>query len=276
MDSKTYLQWVMEHKGKEYALQQIAADKVAIESAYVEGYVTIYHLESDIVELQLSRKRDGENVFFLHFELVDEEHAKNLFEEMLDTLHKQKEKNIVKALLCCTSGMTTSFFAEKLNEASATLSAGIHFDAVPYAMLDETGEDYDIILAAPQIAYELKRIAASFAKKLVIAIPAKVFASYDAGTMVSIIVRKRKEMLASREEKAVAKVMRDIENNACVFVINMTHDMDETRYAYRLYNKGEIVETRQIIKQMNSTRDIMDILDTGFSLLRKEWRIDAV
>lgn len=46
MDGKRYLQWIMEHKGKEYALQQIAADKVAIESAYAEGYVTIYRLES--------------------------------------------------------------------------------------------------------------------------------------------------------------------------------------------------------------------------------------
>lgn len=273
---KDYMNWIMEQEDPAYTLAMSDENHIHIDHELAEGFVNIYHLDSDIVELRLNRKGDGEDIFFLHFELTDEDHAHELFREMIQTLLKQKEKRTLHVLLSCTSGLTTSFFAEKLNEAAATLSLDYEFAAVPYTKLYEKGFTQDVLLIAPQLAYKYNKIKEVFSKQLVLQIPGTVFATYNAGDMITMLVREIEKAKLTKEKKAVAKVMREIENNACIFVISMTHDTDETRYAYRLYDKGDIIFTEEVVKQKNSLQDILDILDTEFVSFRKNYDINAI
>lgn len=274
--NKQYIDWIMSLPQKDYAFQKIDDDHVIIDTPCITGEISIYHLEMDVVELRLNRKSDHEAIFFLHFELKDQEHAMALTNEMLSCIKSQSQKTHTRILLSCTSGMTTSFFAGKIQEAAKTLDLDYEVNAVSYNDLYNEGFHHDIILLAPQIGYQLKKAKEVFRDKIVRAIPAQIFASYDAGKMIDYIRQELKTHKATKEEKAVAKVMRDIENNASIFVITMTHDIGATKYCHRLYEKGKVIISEEVIKNNQSLNDIRDILDTQFWALRKNYHIDAV
>ena len=276
MNKNEYISWILEQPQEDYTIHQISKDRLELRNDLVTGFVNVYNLEVEIVELRLERNEDREVIFFLHFELKDEDHACSLFKEMTDMIRQLKNKQTVKVLLSCTSGLTTSFFAEKLKEAAATLSLDMTFEAVPFSNLYETAYEYDVILLAPQISYELKKISEIYKNKIVMTIPAQVFAAYDAGTMCTKIVKELEDRKISGEIRAAYRVLRDITVNACIFVINMTHEVGRARLVYCLYDKGVPVYREQVIKQKFGLQDINDILDTEFTEMRKNYNIDAV
>ena len=76
----------------------------------------------------------------------------------MTALVSYNEEQTVKVLLCCTSALTTSYFAEQLNNAAKILSLNYIFEAVSYDRVYEKGLYYDIILLAPQIGFQQKKI----------------------------------------------------------------------------------------------------------------------
>lgn len=276
MNANQYMEWIMAQEQSGFSMRRENEDHIVIESEYASGEIQIYHLETDIVEMRLASSQIHENFFFLHFELKDEKHAKGLFEEMRASLLKYKDHQKVKVLLSCTSGLTTSFFAEKLNEAAATLSLDYEFNAVEYSRLYEIGFEYKVILLAPQIGYQYKKAQEILADQIVIKVPASVFASYDAGSMITLIQEEMQKKKTTKEEMAIAKVMRDIDLNAGMFVINVTNENRFTRYCHRLYEAGNVILSDEVIKERNSIEDIIDILDTQLRSLRKNFSVDAV
>lgn len=276
MNSQTYIGWILQQESDTYQVIQVDDDHLLLDSDLVEGEVNIYHLEVDVVELRLKEKKENENFFFLHFELKDEKHAQKLFFEMIDSLTKYNAKKTIKILLSCTSGLTTNFFAQKLNEAASALSLDYEFSAIAFPQIHKVGYDYDMILLAPQIAYEMKKVQEIFPKKGIFQIPPQIFGSYDTGALLEEIKKVLESYKQSKEEKAIAKVMRHIENNACIFVINVTHDIHETRYIERLYEAGNPLFTEEVIKPTASIEDVKDILDTQLRGIQKNFHVDAV
>lgn len=276
MNSIGYTEWILQEPHEGFDVRKTDDDHVILENDAVKGEISIYHLEADVAELSLTRKSDNENIFFLHFELKEEEHAKKLYREMAATLRRQSCRKIVRVLLSCTSGLTTNFFASKLQEAARTLSLNYEFSAVSFNQLYSTGFSYDVILLAPQIGFELKKVQAVFRDQLVLAIPAQIFASYNAGDLIDLVRTERHKKKTTAEEKAVYKVMRDIENNTVIFVVTVTHDVNSTRICHRLYEKGNIVISQEVIKETNSLEDLCDILDTQMYALNRTYHIDAV
>ncbi len=64
--------------------------------------------------------------------------------------------NTLKILLCCTSGLTTSYFAYLMPGRTTLLNQTHHcvdVDAINYLELDAIQNQYDCILLAPQIDY---------------------------------------------------------------------------------------------------------------------------
>lgn len=276
MNTKEYIEWIASRPHGNFSVRIADEDHLEIESANCEGEVTVYHLETDIIEMRLSKKSDHENFFFLHFELKDDDHARQLCDEMFDSLKKQESRQTLRILLSCTSGMTTSFFAEKLNEAAQTLSLDYEFDAVEYARLYEKGFDYNVILLAPQIAYQLRKAKEVFVNQTVASIPAGIFAKYDAGSLITFIQDTLAEKKKTEDEVKIAEVMRDVDLNALMFVVSITRESDSVRCIERLYEAGKVVLSEELIKEHNTYDDILDILDTGLRSLRKNWSVDAV
>lgn len=275
MNSSEYIGWILEQPKENYTVERDNEDHLILESEKAAGEVTVYHLDMDVIELRLYSKSDHENFFFLHFELKDDEHARGLYREMTDSLVSYGNRKTLKILLSCTSGMTTSFFAQKLNEASGTLSLDYEFNAVPLIELYHAGFDYDVILLAPQIAWQHKKAEEIFEDRMVLNIPAAIFGTYDAGKMIDEIRRRIHLKKEKEKETKTAAIMRDIDSNAVIFVINMTNELNETRYIQRLYEAGKPLFTEEIIKKKSSLYDIRDILDTQLRGIRKNFRVDC-
>lgn len=159
-------------------------DAIKIETAQAAGEVNFHDLDVFIIEMIVTNVADGENKFYLHFEFKDLSAAKENFVAMLHALNETNRQRALKILFSCTGGLTTGYFAEKLTEASTILARKFEFNAVPAAKIYEVGGGYDIILIAPQIGYELKKISAALPETLVLKIPPEIFAAYDANALI--------------------------------------------------------------------------------------------
>ena len=154
---KEYREWCLSHRSSEYKISfyKDKYEHISVSTDYAEGTVAFYPLENfNIVEMSVVNKITTDAVFYLHFELKDMNHAKGLFEEMVSVVLKQKTSTVTKVLLCCSSGITTHYFLEKLKSASNLLNLDFEFSAVSYNNLYVKGYDNDVILLAPQIGFD--------------------------------------------------------------------------------------------------------------------------
>lgn len=159
-----------------------------IESTIATGCANFYDIhDSTIIELRLEDKQSGESVFFLHFELEDIDRAKHLFEEMSEVYAKLTAQEVHHVLLCCTCGITTTFFANKLNETSQSLGLDYDFRAMPLEDAKKCGSGFVAVLLAPQVGHLRKSVAEALPNTLVIELPATIFGSYDASAALNLV-----------------------------------------------------------------------------------------
>ena len=258
-----FKQKILATKFSEGAISEVGGN-IEIKTSYAVGKIIFYELEVTIVEMSVTNLADDENKFYLHFELRELAYAEELFAEMLETLTNLKNQQKTKILLSCTGGLTTGFFADKLNEAAALLSLDYEFNAVPFHKLYNVAFDYSIILLAPQIAYQLKTAQDILHDKLVLKIPPKVFASYDSGEMLNFLRAESDNWNKTVEERAIMKVRAGlIKNDAKILSIAVLPSHNQTRIAYRIYKNGAPLFEETVIKgKLNVLRDLQDILDT--------------
>lgn len=259
---KIYKNWILNHKidGVKIFSQN---ENILIETNFARGEINFYELEVQIVEMSVNTLEDDENKFYLHFELKDLSHAKELFKEMLEVLESLEKQPKIKILLCCTSGLTTNFFKDKLNEASKILSLNFEFNAVSFSKLYATAYDYSIILLAPQIYFQFDSVKKNLSEKLVLKVPAKIFASYDTGKLFEFVRTEIDKRQHTTEERAIAKAVGEIKNNSAILSVAVMPFAHQTRIAYRIYERGEILKSETVIKgKLNVIRDVEDILDT--------------
>ena len=119
---KDYRNWILSHSVEGGKIHQ-NGENILIETKLARGEINFYELEVTIVEMSATSLDDDDNKFYLHFELKDLDHAKELFGEMLETIESLKNQQKIKILLCCTSGLTTNYFKDKLNEAVTFIRA---------------------------------------------------------------------------------------------------------------------------------------------------------
>ena len=241
-----------------------SGDNVEIKTPYAIGKINFYELESTIVEMSVTNLADDENKFYLHFELRDLAYAEELFAEMLETIADLKSKQKLKILLSCTGGLTTNFFAEKLNDAANLLSLNYEFAAVPFHKLYEVARNFSVILLAPQIAYQFKNAQDILQNQLVLKIPPKIFASYDSGELLNFLRESLDSWKKSAAERFIAKVRNGlIKSDAKILSVALMPAANQTRIAYRIYQNGAPVVEETVIKgRLNVVRDLQDILDT--------------
>ena len=179
--SDLFKKWIIDHQNDDYQINIESEQTIKLTTSYGEATIQFTDVTNGtIVEFNIISYKNQEVQFYLHFELNDENHAHQLYDEMIETLIGLKDKKTTRILLSCSSGLTTSMFADNLNSVVEMLGEDYHFDAVAYSNIYEQVENYDLILIAPQIGYMLKRLQESLPDKLVLQIPTATFASYDA------------------------------------------------------------------------------------------------
>lgn len=271
--SFNFRNWIEEQKGP-YTLSKIDQDHYTAETPYGLAEINFYHIEDteEIVELRITSKKTNTTKFFLHFQPVEASHCKELYNEMISSLLALKDVHITKVLLFCTAGMTTSFFAEKMNDLCKMSDQDYAFRAVSINEVYANAKDYEVILIAPQVAYEEKNIRKRLPEKLILRIPTTVFATYDANGCIEYVKENlEKYRLTKKKKKSCCSCCK--ENQKGKFLVIATAPSEgDTRIKYRIYDHGAITLDRMVIKKYLDLSDIDDIIH----VLLLEHTFDAI
>lgn len=261
-ESFNFKQWLISQKGP-YTLSVEDEEHVHVDTEYGLGEVNFYHFgnEPEIVELRVTCRKTNLTKFFLHFQPVQEAHSKDLFNEMVSALLALKYVQTTKVLLCCTAGMTTSFFAEKLNEAARMADMDYVFSAVSVQEVYANAKDYDVILVAPQVAYEQKRLQRSLSDKPVLNLPTALFAKYDAVGCLEYVKNEVEDYFRKKKENTSQCCTCCKRHTGKMLVIAVAPSHTEVQIRYRIYENGEITLDRKVLKKTLSLQDIDDIVD---------------
>ena len=242
-------------------------EHVRIRTEKATANVNFYELDPgapEIVELNIIPADDPDNpTFFLHFEMDDLDHAKQLFDELTDTLSQLSARWTTRILLSCASGLTTSFFAKRLAEVAATLSLDYEFEAKPIVQALEVAGDYEAVMLAPQVHMRRDEMVERHPGLVVFEIPGAVFGSYDAGTALRMLLNAMSEnALAARLEQADTRIVRKLDNDKRILVISAVFGTRDSLYSYRLYDRGEVALDGRVEKPGRSYCDVKDVLAT--------------
>lgn len=126
-------------------------------------------------------------LFYLHYQFYNFCFAKDLFYRMINKLTEDIEIEIKHILLCCTGGMTTGFFAEKMNKYCELNQLPYQIDASAIYNLDNVFQDYELILIAPQLRYKVMELSQKYKPTIVKSIEPVAFATYDCQALLTQI-----------------------------------------------------------------------------------------
>ncbi len=269
-----FKEWIKDHQTEAYEIKIVNDYLIELVTDYAKATISFVVIEGNtIVEFRIVSDKDDAVKFYLHFELNDEKHAKQLYDEMVETLIGLKNEKTLKVLLSCSAGLTTAMFAENLNTMVDLTGIDYHFYAVPYLNIYEEVEKYDIVLIAPQIGYMYERLKNSLHDKLVLQIPTALFASYDAMATLNFIRKELEAFTLEKKTKGKEECYCCVEYQNRILSIALSINKAQTRIYYQLHDKCNIIENNMIIKSSFNIYDLYDIIET---LLLKYEYIDVI
>lgn len=261
--------WVLEQTSPDYRMYCLDNTErtIVLETDYCRGEVAFY--PSNIVQLSVVNKLNDENLFYLHFQIHTLDHAKNLFEEMQGVVESLTTRPKTHILLSCSSGMTTGYFAEKMNQAAQLLNLSYEFSAAPYSNLYRMGCQSDAIFLAPQISYQVDAIREALQHSCVYSIPPRIFASYDVQQFLDFIeecLREKADTQNAAEFVPLSPRYQERIHHQILSIALIRQSEDRFAFTARLYDvHGAILYNEDIIKRRLSIDDICDVCDTAFA-----------
>ena len=255
-----FREWIMNQNFAVCHMKRVQ-NTIVLETKYGIGHVNFY--DDCIIELNVENKNTQELDFFIHFQMNNLHHAVGLLMEMKECLETLRQHQKLKVLLSCSSGLTTGFFADKLQEAADLLNKDYLFDAVAYSELFDKGKDYDMILLAPQVSYMLSKVEDVFKDKLVFALSSTLFGKYDVSNTFLFIENhfshaKEKET----NEQRPLTIKQQLIHHGQILCLAFVITDNQVRLVSRLYDDGNtILEDYEIFKNKISVNDITDMID---------------
>lgn len=270
INAAIFWQYIRNYQYENNMQVTVTNETIIIKTAYSYSEINAY--DQQIFEFKVSNTYSHEDEFYLHFQMKNMKHALELFEEMLEIIGTLVNKPKTKVLLCCSGGLTTGFFAMKLNESVKILQKDYLFEAVAFDQLSTVAKDYDVILLAPQISYQHATVQEQFPNKIVLKIPTRVFAKYDTSKMLNLIEKTQiKEYRKKHEVLTLGEITR---KHGEILTLALIRNSVRIHIGYRLFGRdNEILGDGEIIKTYLTVDDICDVIDT---MMLKHKHIDAI
>ena len=258
--------WIMGQQMDGCELGATDAMHLTLTSDAARGEINFYDMGdgSEIAEMRIFRATDDEQVFFLHFMMDDEEHARELFDEMAEAFVELGSQEARHVLLCCTCGITTSMFAAKMNEVAKALALDFDFEAkaLDRALAEES--DYVAVLMAPQVGYLRQKVIDAYPDALVIELPGKIYGSYDAPAAVRLVTGAidRDDSEMPSEAEGGLWMARNPNFSGRVLVVMVVLGTKASRIGYRVYEGATVLVEGVTSKRFFDFRDVEDIFAT--------------
>lgn len=269
---KEFREWIENQPVSEFEKTFIDREGYAIDSPY--GRCEIRFYDDDIVEMMIYNKADMAVKYYLHFQLQTMEYAIALYNEMMEAFSDLKDHEKVRVLLCCTSGATTGYFAELLNETAKAMGLDYSFDASSYCFLYEKAPLYDVILTAPQINYNFKKIVNCLPRKLILQMPTAVFAQNNAFKMLSILNEQMKDYREKKMEEERRRSESDCFSSSLqnlVISVGSICGTENFRTYGRVYEGDQQILEDSQVKPRKFGVNFIDLLDSLFSQIQALW-----
>ena len=249
---------------------KVSEDTIELKTKYAKA--TITKNANSIFEFQVMNVQNNSNEFYLHFQMKNLSHALGLFKEMMDVVCTLKHQPKIKVLLVCSSGLTTTLFANDLKTSAEILHLDYTFEAVAFTKMDSIADEFDIILLAPQISYHHGHLQGKYPTKIVLKIPPAVFAKYDTGSMLQMIEETQKIYQKKQKEAIILKEVQYSHDE--ILAIALIRNSQKIHVAYRLFScHSEVLEEGETIKTTLSIDDLFDVVDV---MMLKHRHIKAV
>ena len=87
---------------------------------------------------------------------------------------------MIKIMLCCSAGMSTSMLVKKMQEAATQIDQDVEINAYGAGQFDEMVKEFDVVLLGPQVKYMLNDLKGRAAPYNV---PVEAISPIDYGTM---------------------------------------------------------------------------------------------
>ena len=264
IQTSVFREWINNQKRDYYHLHQSETDPdaIIIENEYCYSYVTFN--PQCIIELCVMNKRTDEMAFYLHFQFKTLKHAISLFEEMDQCIKKMVDQPMCRLLLCCSGGMTTAFFADKIKNGIKVLNLNMEVAATSYQKIYNVAQNYDVILLAPQVSFRLSEVEGVLKNKRVYALSPALFGKYDVGNTITFLedeLYKEKEVQSQQENPLPIKQM--LKAHQQVLALAFIQLDQKVRLVSRLYDKNDmILEDFEVYKNTISVDDIVDLINT--------------
>lgn len=153
-----FYQWISLNNSTYYA------DQISFEKTYCDQYSRILTFQAEnmigkiviwengIVEEEI-QDIHGEQLFYLHYQIMELSQACQLFEEFYKTFKQYFQQDNTKIAICCTGGLSSALFADEIQKVCQMTNIPIIVSSLALEELELRYQYYDIIYLAPQIAY---------------------------------------------------------------------------------------------------------------------------
>lgn len=255
--------WIISNHSPNYEIDQSEYD-LRLNSQYARGEINfVESMGYQIIEMKIFNYLIDDYSFYLHFELIEEHRAKQLFKEMETAFLDIEAHHDERVLICCTGGLTSSYFAMSLNETIKSLNINMTFDAISYTKLDEVIDNYDAILLAPQIKTEKEKLRKLYKGKYITDIPAKIFATYNSFELIELLKAKKFYYRKKQEVKAKQAIKEELYAKSKVLSVLVDFHQKPLRITIRYYVGKEMLDEVNVIKNDFTIKDLLETLITG-------------
>lgn len=257
-----FKKWILaqEYEGVQIVEENINHVKIITDTC--EGDVHFNDL--DIIELIVTNKVIDNVEFYIHFQMNNLHHSIGLFEEMMECIQNSMHKTTKKVLLSCSSGFTTSMFAEKLNDAAKVLELNYEFNAVGFMDLFDEGINHDIILLAPQISYQHAKTQQHLTNQSVYNIPPQIFAKYDANALFQFLEETHLHKKEKTEVNDSSCCQSEKSKEKVLSIIMSRPTPPQINISYRLVENGHIISENTIKVLHINEQDMVSMIDVLF------------
>ncbi len=177
---------------KKWIYYQIVESKL-VYSSKKDSYMIRYkdklayiRFNNNIVEESV-HDRYGDNIFYLYYDFNHYPLAISFYKAMMDVLTNDTKQTKYRILLCCSGGMTTSYFKMKMNQYLTLTHAPYYIDACAVSDASLIIDQYDMVLVAPQMVYKIEELHNMYPHKIIEPIDPLIFGSYDCAKLYKTI-----------------------------------------------------------------------------------------
>lgn len=157
----------------------------SLSGSFEKYHIDISFYKNGVIEETINDLTNGDVIYYIHFLFLNFYQSTKILKDFLGYLQSLMSPQI-KIMICCSCGLTSSLFAENLQENFQKQHINASIEACDINTIQNRPQDYELILLTPQVHYYKPQLL-QLIHKPIVTIPTTDFACHNYGNIISII-----------------------------------------------------------------------------------------